>query len=197
MQQDPQTLDAFTDGSCVNNGGKRPFGGIGVAYAPPSWPGLSDISLPASATEARHVTNQTMEVCAVAACLRAIAALPTPPGAARVHSDSEYVIKSLTQWMRGWMRNGWRTAFGKPVKNRDELEAAWAALRACEARGVWVSFHHVRAHAREPGGPGPDGERARALWRGNRAADGLAFRAAMGHPRAADVLAAMGGSGPR
>jgi ribonuclease HI len=183
-----RTLDAFTDGSCINNGGKRPFGGIGVAYAPPSWPGLADVSLPASATGARRVTNQTMEVCAVTSCLRAIASLASPPGSARIHSDSEYAIKSLTQWMRGWIRNGWRTAFGKPVKNRDELEAAWAALQACAARGVLVTFHHVRAHGREPALADED---AHARWRGNRAADDLAFRAAMGHPRTADVVEAL------
>ncbi len=38
-----------------------------------------------------------------------------------VRTDSELLIKS-SEWIHGWKRNGWRTANGEPVKNRDLLE---------------------------------------------------------------------------
>ena len=44
-----------------------------------------------------------------------------------IYCDSQYVINSLTQWMPGWKKRGWKKADGKPVQNRDLLEALDAA----------------------------------------------------------------------
>lgn len=46
----------------------------------------------------------------------------------RIHTDSEFLIKCITQWMPGWKRRGWRTASGNPVVNRAELQAMETAL---------------------------------------------------------------------
>lgn len=39
-----------------------------------------------------------------------------------IHSDSEYAVKCITQWIYRWQANGWRNANGVPVKNQDLIE---------------------------------------------------------------------------
>lgn len=56
--------------------------------------------------------------------------------------DSQYVINSLTKWMPGWKRRGWRKADGKPVQNVELLQALDGALA-----GRRVSFDWVKGHA--------------------------------------------------
>jgi hypothetical protein len=40
-----------------------------------------------------------------------------------VFSDSEYVVKGMRQWIKGWKANGWKNSRGKEVSNRDLWEA--------------------------------------------------------------------------
>lgn len=70
--------------------------------------------------------------------------------------DSQYVINSVTQWMPGWKRRGWRKADGKPVLNRDLLEQLDVALN-----GRQVTFEWVKGHAGHPLNEAAD-DRARA-----------------------------------
>jgi ribonuclease HI len=83
------------------------------------------------------VTNNRMELRAV---LEAIDGLPAGEGV-EVVSDSRYVIDSLSKWIHGWRRKGWRTAAGGPVLNRDLIEAIDARARALHVRYAWVRGH--------------------------------------------------------
>ena len=76
-------------------------------------------------------TNQRAELTAI---LRALEA-SDPGQTVRIYSDSRYSISCVTDWYRGWQRNGWRTRDG-PVKNRDLVEAVRAHIEAHEARGA-------------------------------------------------------------
>jgi ribonuclease HI len=81
------------------------------------------------------------------------------PCAVRLITDSQYVMKGVTEWMAGWKRRGWRTASRKPVANRDLWERLDQALQRHEVEWQWVRGHS-----------GQDGnERADAL--ANRAID--------------------------
>ena len=62
-----------------------------------------------------------------------------------VVSDSQYVVKGITQWIAGWKRRGWLNSQNKPVANR----ALWERLDA--ARSHRVGFEWVRGHAGDPG----------------------------------------------
>ena len=86
-------------------------------------------------------TNNRMELAA------AIAGLETLKRPARVQlvTDSQYVMKGVTQWMDGWRANGWKTAAKKPVKNQD----LWLALEAALTRHQ-VSWQWVKGHAGHP-----------------------------------------------
>ena len=55
--------------------------------------------------------------------------------------DSQYVINSVTQWMPGWKRRGWRKADGKPVLNRELLETLDTALHGRDVTFEWVKGH--------------------------------------------------------
>lgn len=59
-----------------------------------------------------------------------------------VYCDSQYVINSLTKWMPGWKRRGWKKADGKEVLNRDLLELLDAALVDRDVRFEWVKGHN-------------------------------------------------------
>lgn len=63
------------------------------------------------------------------------------PSQIRWVCDSEYVLKSATQYIFGWQRNGWKTADKKPVKN----QGLWRAFLVL-SRGVKITANHVRGH---------------------------------------------------
>ena len=60
-------------------------------------------------------TNNRMEL---TAAIRALEALKRP-ATVHLHTDSQYVQKGISEWIRNWKRNGWRTADRQPVKNAD------------------------------------------------------------------------------
>jgi len=99
--------------------------------------------LPGGATE-EHVdgcwgtTNNRMEMRAVLVALQRLEIGPP----IRIVSDSEYVIKGITQWVHGWIENDWITSGGTPVKNRDIWEQLHAITRLHD-----VQFQHVMGHS--------------------------------------------------
>lgn len=79
---------------------------------------------------------------AVLDLLRQTAGTPEP---LHILCDSQYVINSLTTWMPGWKRRGWRKGDGKPVLNVELMQQLDAALR-----GRPVTFEWVKGHAGHP-----------------------------------------------
>ena len=75
------------------------------------------------------------------AALEGLRALPAGSKVAVV-TDSRLMIDSMTKWLPGWRKKGWKTAAGKPVKNQDLLEALDAAVQ----RHAGVRWHWVRGH---------------------------------------------------
>ena len=55
--------------------------------------------------------------------------------------DSLYVLNSFSKWIQGWRRRGWTTASGRPVLNRDLIEATDARLRELRVSWQWVRGH--------------------------------------------------------
>ncbi|MFD2234595.1 ribonuclease HI [Phaeospirillum tilakii] len=142
-------VEIYTDGACSGNPGPGGWGAI----------------LRCRGTEKelsggeKLTTNNRMEMQAVLAALTAL----TRPCAVDLYTDSEYVKKGMTEWLRGWKARGWKTADKKPVKNED----LWRALDEAAARHR-IDWHWVRGHAGHP-----ENERADALARaGAKAAAG-------------------------
>jgi ribonuclease HI len=84
-----------------------------------------------------QTTNNRMEMTAV---IQALAALPEG-SPVRLHTDSQYVQKGITEWIHSWKRRGWKTADNKPVKNVD----LWLQMDGLAAKHrvewVWVKGH--------------------------------------------------------
>lgn len=97
-------------------------------------------------------TNNRMEMMAVISALREL----KRPCRVRVTTDSNYLVKGMTQWLPGWVRRKWLTAEKKPVLNRD----LWEELMRL-SRIHTIEWHWVKGHAGNP-----ENERCDALARG-------------------------------
>jgi ribonuclease HI len=85
-----------------------------------------------------RTTNNRMELRAVIEGLRAL----KEPCAVTVLTDSQYVQKGISSWIKGWKRNGWLTKERKPVVNRD----LWMDLDQLRSQHQ-VVFAWVKGHA--------------------------------------------------
>lgn len=123
-----QIIDLYTDGACKGNPGP---GGWGALLR------FGDHEKELCGGEA-NTTNNRMELTAVIEGLRALKRACK----VRVHTDSQYVQKGISEWLANWRRRGWKTSDGKPVKNQD----LWQTLDELAA-GHEVEWHWVRGHA--------------------------------------------------
>lgn len=102
-------INIYADGGCRNN--KRGIENIGAwAYRIEMKDSVTEYSEPV-----KNTTNNHMELMAVIKALSSLDASST----VTVWVDSQYVYKGITEWLRGWKRNGWKTANKKPVANKD------------------------------------------------------------------------------
>jgi ribonuclease HI len=132
-------LEIYTDGACEGNPGPGGWGALIID---------GDARRELSGAEPA-TTNNRMEL------LATIEGLKATEGPVRLYTDSQYVKLGMTEWIKGWKRNGWKTADRKPVKNQD----LWMMLDAlCAGRAV--DWRWVRGHAGHP-----ENERADALAR--------------------------------
>jgi ribonuclease HI len=120
-------VEIATDGACKGNPGP---GGWGAVIRM----GAREKEL--SGGEAL-TTNNRMEMMAAISGLNAL----TKPCRVTLSTDSRYVMDGLTKWIKGWQRNGWRTADKKPVKNADLWQALLDAAAPHRIEWVWVKGH--------------------------------------------------------
>ena len=118
---------AYTDGACRGNPG--PGGWAAIL----NYEGHEKVL---SGSE-EQTTNNRMEL---TAAVKALEALRRPCRVA-LHTDSQYLQKGITDWMRRWKRNGWRTRNGA-VKNQD----LWQRLDELTAAHD-ITWHWVKGHA--------------------------------------------------
>ena len=85
-----------------------------------------------------HGTNNMGELMAVLDLLQQTAHLDEE---LRVYCDSQYVINTITKWMAGWKRRGWRKGDGKPVMNIELVKGLDAAMQGRDVDFVWVKGH--------------------------------------------------------
>lgn len=126
------TVTVYTDGSALGNPGP---GGWGAILEHPK----KDKEL--SGGFAR-TTNNRMELLAA---IKALEALTTKANV-DLYTDSKYLCDAVNKnWIRGWVKNGWKTSAKKPVKNQD----LWTRLIPLLARHE-VRFHWVKGHNGHP-----------------------------------------------
>lgn len=120
-------VELFTDGACRGNPGP---GGWGVLLRF----GENEKTLHGGEAE---TTNNRMELMAA---IRGLEALKRDCQVL-LTTDSQYVMKGVTEWMANWKKNGWKTAAKKPVKNVDLWQRLDAALASHQVDWAWVRGH--------------------------------------------------------
>jgi ribonuclease HI len=122
-----QEVELFTDGACSGNPGPGGWAAL-LRY------GSREKLLSGGEPE---TTNNRMEMMAAIAGLEAI----RRASRVRLATDSQYLMRGITEWLPRWERNGWMTSAKEPVKNRDLWEQLVAALARHEVRWEWVRGH--------------------------------------------------------
>ena len=120
-------VEIFTDGACKGNPG---VGGWGVLLR------YNGHTRELCGGE-KLTTNNRMELLAV---IRALEAL-TKPCNVRLHTDSTYVQKGISEWIHSWKKRDWRTADKKPVKNDDLWKELDRLSQQHEIEWLWVRGH--------------------------------------------------------
>ena len=121
------TVEIFCDGACSGNPGVGGYGAI----------------LRCGATEKElsgadgQTTNNRMELLAAITALEAL----KRPCRVVLTTDSQYLVKGMTEWSAGWVRRGWINSKKEPVLNRDLWERLLALAKIHTIRWEWVRGH--------------------------------------------------------
>lgn len=121
-------VQAYTDGSCSVEG----KGGWGVVL-------IFGRHIRVLNGSAEETTNNQMEMYAVIQALEVC----KPGNKIAVYTDSQYVQKGITEYIKVWRKNGWKTRTGKPVKNKE----LWVRMDKAIAEHSQVSINWVPGHA--------------------------------------------------
>ncbi len=127
-RQDGGIVEIFTDGSCLGNPG------------PGGWAALLRFGDREKLISGREdsTTNNRMELIAAIEALEAL----KRPSSVRLTTDSQYIRKGITEWIKSWKKNGWKTAAKKPVKNRDLWRRLDEVASKHDVRWEWVRGHN-------------------------------------------------------
>lgn len=118
-------IDIYTDGSCLGNPGK---GG---------WAAVSENFSVCGHLE--HTTNNIAEMTAIVKALEYCVMHDIKE--TLIFTDSNYVKQGITLWIKNWKRNGWKTALGQDVKNKN----LWVLMDSLSSQ-LHVEFRWVKAH---------------------------------------------------
>jgi|TARA_B100001741_G_scaffold234634_1_gene195695 ribonuclease HI len=119
----------YTDGACSGNPGK---GGWAAII-------LNEKSIQSNVSGGENrTTNNRMELMAPIMALNKI----KKSSEIIIYTDSKYVKDGITEWIKKWKLNNWKSANKKPVKNKD----LWIKLdNSCQKHKV--TWKWVKAHA--------------------------------------------------
>ena len=122
-----EKVEIFTDGACRGNPGPGGYGSIIRTRDQEN-----EIS-----GSAKITTNNIMELTAAVVALKQL----KQPCEVVLTSDSQYLVKGMTQWIKGWAKKGWITASKQPVKNKE----IWLELDQLN-KVHKISWKWVRGH---------------------------------------------------
>ena len=117
----------FTDGACRGNPGPGGYGSI-IRI------GGKEEEISGSA---KNTTNNIMELTAALVALKEL----KEPSEVVLTSDSQYLVKGMTEWIKGWIKKGWVTANKQPVKNKN----IWVELDQL-SKSHKITWKWVRGH---------------------------------------------------
>ena len=122
----------YTDGACRGNPGPGGWGAL-----------IKFDSMEKEIFGGKNdTTNNQMELLAA---IEGLAAL-TEPCSVELFTDSKYVMDGITQWIKNWKKNNWKTAAKKDVKNKE----LWQKLDHLISKHQ-VQWHWVKGHSGDAG----------------------------------------------
>ena len=153
-------IKIFTDGSCVKKGNqcKASYG----YYMTIDSQEYEDYRLLEG-----EKTNNKAEISGIILALEILNNFVQLNDHVAIYSDSEYTIKSLTEWIINWKKNGWKTANKKPVKNVELIKQMDELYESVKSKCHNIVIKHIMAHQKEPSKETLEWE----LWYGNNRVD--------------------------
>ena len=120
-------IKIYTDGSCLGNPG---FGGWAAIIF------LNDKKIKIKGKK-KNTTNNQMELMAPIKALKKI-----PVGEkVQIYTDSKYVKMGITEWIKSWKKNNWKTSSKKKVKNKDLWKELDRLSEKHQIKWLWVKGH--------------------------------------------------------
>ncbi len=120
-------MEIFCDGACSGNPGPGGYGAI-LRY------GGQKKELSGGT---RETTNNRMEMTAAIEALRQL----KRPCNVLITTDSQYLVKGMTEWIEGWQRKEWRNSKKEPVVNKDLWEQLLSLSKVHSVQWKWVKGH--------------------------------------------------------
>ena len=121
-------IKIYTDGSCLENPGNGGWAAIII----------NNRKKTQIRGSKKNTTNNQMELLAPIEALKKI-----PKGSkVQIFTDSKYVKSGITEWIKNWKKNGWKTANKQKVKNKD----LWTELDILSSE-FEISWNWVKAHS--------------------------------------------------
>ncbi len=120
-------IHIYTDGACSGNPGPGGWGAI-LKY---------DDHVKELSGGERETTNNRMELTAVIEGLKSV----KEKCRIQLTTDSQYVKNGITLWIHTWLKNNWKTAAKKDVKNRDLWMELYEESRSHDIEWLWIKGH--------------------------------------------------------
>lgn len=130
------SLVVFTDGACSKNPGVGNWGLVAVNSE------TDEVIAAKTGIQKQLTTNNEMELTAIVVAFKEYGVNQDEFQYPVVYTDSNYAYKTLTEWYKGWKRNGWKRPKDQPVANLEliqEYDALWESGKRIELR--WVRGH--------------------------------------------------------
>ncbi|CAH2241934.1 jg17118 [Pararge aegeria aegeria] len=125
-------VQVYTDGACSSNGKNGAKAGLGVFWG-------EGHSLNFSAPVSGRATNNCGEIQAATCAIKQ--AIDNGVDKLAINTDSKFLINSVTKWMLGWKRKGWKLQSGEPVKNEKDFKD----LDRIQNK-IHIKWNYVEAH---------------------------------------------------
>ena len=127
LKKKQTTVEIYTDGACSGNPGPGGYAAI-LKYGQE----IREIS-----GYEVETTNNRMEMMAVIEALRQL----KRPCTVRVITDSQYVVKGMTEWIQGWTKRNWLTSQKKPVLNKSLWQELLSLCKKHKIEWQWIKGH--------------------------------------------------------
>ncbi len=128
MDKEKTFVEIYADGACSGNPGVGGFGAILRS-------GKKEKEL--SGCE-EMTTNNRMELMGVITALEVL----KKPCRVKITTDSNYIVKGMNEWIKGWIKNNWKNSQKKDVLNRDLWERLLNASKPHDIKWLWIKGHN-------------------------------------------------------